>query len=389
MPLPTPKVPLKDHCSLIHDNTLYTYQSNAFQSLELKEGGRWEELPKGVPTTGSACVQGDVDGDAAFIVVGGSTEEEGYKGLQHYSFDSRRWKIDEPVDPVLANRQGHGAAFPKAVHLSCSHMEARRMVTPSRRRRRFYYPQIRLMERKLLALPRRQSSSRKILQYNNTHALMLGGDPANTQLSTFGPDEGWQQLSVSLQRGLKDSSKMQALVLDGNDGSKLLEIFDMSVNPNRIDTLLLQNATASPSHKRSVSYLSSTHHPAKRRKREITLGRSAPPIMPTLAPQEPRTGFSIASDPQTGLMVATGGNSQAPLALFNETGNQWIDPEQFFGSQANNQPSPTESSSSPSATFSSAAAPSATVAAASNANEYVNENIGRSARWCFLGPLSS
>ena len=180
-----------------------------------------------------------------------------------------------------------------------------------------------------------------VLSFNATHALMLGGDPMNTALFTFGPQEGWQQMDVRLQNGLRDSSMVQATILDGNDGSKVLEIFDFSKSPNEISTLLLQNATKTPSTaKRSFSR--SAHHAAKRRKRDSTSG-DRPAYNSTLAPQQTRQGFSLAEDPKTGLTIASGGNSQDPLAIFNQTGNQWIDPNQFFG----NPSAPSSTSSTP------------------------------------------
>lgn len=180
-----------------------------------------------------------------------------------------------------------------------------------------------------------------VLPFNTTHALMLGGDSTNTELFTFGPEEGWQQLNVSLQNGLRDSSMVQATILDGSDGSKVLEIFDFSTSPNQLSTLLLQNATNTPSSSKR-SYSRSAHHPAKRRKRDSTLA-DTPAYNDTLAPQEIRTGYSLAEDSKTGLVVASGGNSQDPLAIFNQTGNQWVDPNQFFG----NEPATSSTSSTP------------------------------------------
>ena len=308
----------------------------------------------GVSTIGSTCVQASVDDQAAFVVVGGSAQQE-YNGLQHYSFQNNAWKSDEPADGVATNRQRHGAAYlqQSSQILTYGGSQENNSTASSQT---FLLSTQSPYDTQAFSSTAPPVSDPLILPYNTTHALMLGGDPANTKLYTFGPQDGWQQHGVSLQNGLKDSSKVQATILNRSDGSKVLEIFDMSATPNQIDTVLLQNATTTSNQKRSSPYRSALHHPAKRRKRDTSMSER-PAYNNTLAPQDSRSGFSLASDSKTGLVIATGGNSQAPLAIFNETGNQWIDPNQFFGSDPDPIPSTSlpPSSSTPTAT----AAPSA------------------------------
>ncbi|KAK4694916.1 hypothetical protein P7C71_g2736, partial [Lecanoromycetidae sp. Uapishka_2] len=337
MPLPTPAVPLKDHCSVIYNDVLYTYQNDAFQSLDLTDGATWKQLPMGVPTSGSTCVQGQVNNDQAFIVVGGTTSTQNYNGLQHYSFSSNQWTSDQPLDGVATERVGHGSAYLQ---------QSSSILVYAGSQDNNYSPssQTFLMQTtppynvQAFSSDATPTTNPLMMPWNSTHALMLGGGATNTALFIFGPQDGWHRLDVSLQNALKDSSKVQASLLTGSDGSKVLEIFDMSTSPNQITTLLLQNATStSPSSKRS--YIPSQHHPSKRRKRDTTLA-SRPAYNSTGAPQDSRDGFSLAQDPKTGLVVASGGDDQVPLAIFNSTGNQWVDPNAFFG----NEPSPTSSS---------------------------------------------
>ncbi|KAL9098115.1 MAG: hypothetical protein Q9163_006163 [Psora crenata] len=348
MPIPQPKVPLKDHCSIIHNNKLYVYQPDAFQALDLRKGGQWTQLPMGVSTTGSVCVQGSVDDQPAFIVVGGSTQEQGYKGLQHYSFSSNSWKSDTPADGVAIHRQGHGAAFLQG---ACQILVygGSQDNGPAPSSQTFVLSTDPPYSTQAFSSTAPPASGPLVLPYNSTHALMLGGDPTNTELYTFSPDGGWRPLGVSLQNGVKGPNSVQATILHGSDGSKILEIFDLSVTPNQITTVLLQNSTGTSDHVRPRSYIPSPHHPAKRRKRETTLA-DRPAYNSTLAPQEPRTGFSLAADPTTGLVVATGGNDQVPLAIFNETGNQWIDPIQFFDGETSPASSTSAAPSTPSPT---------------------------------------
>lgn len=359
MVLPTPPVPLKDHCSIIYNNVLYTYQVDAFQSLDLKVGGTWNKLPMGVPTNGSTCVQGTFDNDNALIIVGGTTSSRIYDGIQHYSFSSQKWRSDKPLDSIATNRVSHGSAY---LQQSSSIL----VYGGSQNDNNAPSSQTFLMQTtspynvqafNSVASP---VANPLMMPWNSTHALMLGGDPNNKKLFTFGPLEGWHQLNVSLPNPLKDSSRVQASILDGSEGSKVLEIFDMSTSPNQISTLLLQNATSS-SHPSQKARSLSPHHPARRRKRETALA-DRPAYNNTLAPQDSRDGFSLASDPKTGLVVSSGGDDQVPLAIFNQTGNQWIDPNSFFGDQPTPTSSPSASSTPPPSAATSAAASSSAAA---------------------------
>ena len=367
MPLPQPPVPLQHQCAIIHNDTLYAYQPNAFQSLDLKEGGTWSQLPTGVSTNGSICVEGTVDGKAALIVVGGSGPSD-YKGLQHYDLTSSQWKSDMTADGVAENRLRHGAAFLQETSEVLVYAGSQDGTTnPSTQT-------FLISTQSPYAVQAFESSAPPVtnpllIPYNTTHALLLGGDPNNKQLWTFGPDQGWQQMnSSSLQSGLKDSSLVQATIMDGSDGSKLLEIFDLSATPNQISTVLLSNATSSSTSNKPRSYDTSVHHPAKRRKRETSLA-SRPAYNSTLAPRQSRAGYSLAQDPQSGLVVAAGGNQQIPVAIFNQTGNQWVDPDKFFG--VTPSPSATPSSSSSPAASSTYTVPPASSSAVAAANSQV------------------
>ena len=369
MVLPTPAVSLKDHCSIIYNNTLYTYQVDAFQSLDLKTGGTWSKLPMGVPTKGSTCVQGTVNNDDAFIIVGGTTSEQNYGGLQHYSFTAQKWQNDIPLDKVAANRVGHGSAY---LHQSSSIL----VYGGSQNGNNAPSSQTFVMQTKppynvqafnSVAPP---VANPLMMPWNSTHALMLGGSSTNTKLFTFGPQDGWRQLNVSLPSAIKDTGKVQAVILDGSDGSKVLQLFDLSTSPNQISPLLLQNATSNGSQSSRRSRSLTPHHPARRRKRESTIA-DRPAYNNTLAPQDRRDGYSLAADPISGLVVGSGGDDQVPLAMFNETGNQWIDPDAFFGNQPTPSPTLSPSSSAPSAPSNTSAA-SAAASSSAAANTHVH-----------------
>ena len=379
MPLPTPPVALKNHCSIIYQNTLYTYQEDAFQSLPLKDGAQWSKLSMGVPTNGSTCVQGTADDQDVLFVVGGSTGSSAndYTGLQRYTFKDKSWETCKPQSNVTQNRLLHGSAFlPSSSSIILYGGSQDGDTTPS--------SQTFMISSKPPYTVQSYSSQAPpvvnplMLPWNASHAVMLGGGPENKELFTFGPGIGWRQLNVSLSAGLPDSSKAQAAIMNADDGGKVLEIFDMSVSPNKLSTLLLQNAT-NPTTSQQPSSFSRTATatasgasssdpvlpkvtivPAKRQKRATSL-EDRPAYNSTLAPQDTRSGFSLAQG-SDGLVVASGGTDQDVLTIFNQTGNQWVDTDQFFGESRpkNLFVTPTASSTLP--VTSSTAQPSTTSA---------------------------
>lgn len=337
MSLPQPPVALKDHCSVIHDDSLYTYQSDAFQALTLKNGGTWSKLPMGVSTTGSTCVTGTMGGEDSLFVIGGSTNgaQENYSGMQRYSFKSKTWETCDAAVNVAKNRVQHGSAFlsqSSSILIYGGSQDGNTNLPSSQTFLVSAAPPYSVQAFSSDAPP---VVGPLMMPYNISHALMLGGNPGNTELFTFGPLDGWKQLPVNLKQGLPNANQVQATIMDGPDGSKLLELFDLHTSPNQISTLLLKQPTATsgpgqPSGTQtSSSSSSSTSGSSRKRKRGTLVDR--PAYNSTLAPQQTRDGFSIAQDPQTGLVVASGGNSQDVLCMFNQTGNQWIDAPQFFG----------------------------------------------------------
>lgn len=371
MPLPTPPVALKDHCSVIYDNTLYTYQADAFQSLPLREGGSWSKLSLGVPTTGSTCVQGKSDGQDVLFIVGGTTKSSAraYSGLQRYNFKDKSWETCKTEGKVAQNRLLHGSTFlEESSSILVYGGSQDGVTTPSSQT--FVISSDPPYTTRALVSEAPPVVKPLMLPWNASHAVMFGGGSQNQQVFTFEPDAGWSKVNVSLPEGLPDSSKVQAAIMPTDDGAKILEIFNMSVSPNDIQLVLLQNATR-PTKSQPSPATASALDPSvistsisgsglpvitivpSSQKRATSLD-DRPPYDKTLAPQEKRDGFSLAQS-SDGLVVASGGNDQTVLSIFNLTGNQWVDTDQFFGAP---KPkvlinAPTSSSTSPAASITS------------------------------------
>lgn len=367
MSAPTPPVQLRDHCSVIYNNTLYTYQVDAFQSLVLQDGAQWSQLPMGIATNGSTCVQGSLNGQDSLYIVGGVTNSstKAYSGLQRFAFGQQKWEECAPTVNVTNNRQYHGSAYlnsSSSILIYAGSQDGNFEPTSQT----FLISTSSPFNVRAFSSDAPPVTNPLMMPWNSSHALMLGGDSQNKKLFTFGPEDGWQQLSVSLSEGLKDSSKVQAIIESGTDGSKVLEIFDTSVSPNQISTLLLQNANTqggaehqSQASNTPTSSSASGQPPTKRRRRDTALA-DRPAYNSTLAPQNVRNGFSLAQDP-TGLVVTSGGDPGNPVAIFNQTANQWIDTTTFFGGLTPNShiQSPTETpGSTPTSSLTSTAASS-------------------------------
>ncbi len=78
MLLPEPAVTLAGGCTIIFNNTLYSYSGAGFQSLGLDEGAVWKKLPSGKSVDGGICV-GSTPKDsstAALFIVGGKSSKQ-------------------------------------------------------------------------------------------------------------------------------------------------------------------------------------------------------------------------------------------------------------------------------------------------------------------------
>ncbi|KAI9778769.1 MAG: hypothetical protein M1816_003905 [Peltula sp. TS41687] len=375
MPPPAPPVPLKDHCSVVFNHTLYVYSPDAFQSISLSEGGQWKRLPHGVSVQGATCVKATPDDNekkAAMFVVGGAANSSSisYPGLQRYIFAEGRWEPVTPVDKVTQNRRNHGAVYLNSSMSILTYAGSQDTADPQASSQTFLISttppySVRSYSSKAPPLVRPL-----MLQWNQSHAVMVGGDKDNRQVFTFSTAAGWEDLGVTLKNGLPDQSKVQAALVQGDDGSKVLESFDLSTSPNTVTRIVLRRngrgEGPSPGEtfvngKPSSERRSTQPPPTKRRKRELSLA-DWPSYNSSLAPKITRSGFSLAETAE-GLVVISGGSPEDPLSIFNVRKNQWLNTSDIWkpeatipSSSAKPTPSPsgTSNSTSPAATSNAA-----------------------------------
>lgn len=338
MPPPAPPVALKDHCSVVHDNVLYVYSPDALQSLPLEKDASWSQEPMGISVTGARCVLGGLDGDRsrpALYVIGGSTNSSSiqYPGLQRYSIQDKKWDNVTPVTPVTQNRKHHGAAFLNAsssilVYAGSqdgdSNPSTQTFVIET-------WPPYNVRSFNSIAPP---VVDPIMLTWGENRAAMVGGSPTNTQVFTFGPDNGWADAGVALTKPLPDRSVAQSALLSLVDESKVLITFDMSQSPNVVTrTVVLNPGSQQAPYGLTVG---DNDEASRLQTRDDVLLSTFPQYNDSLAPETIRTGASLAQGPD-GMVVITGGNDQDPLSIFNALENQWVDTTELLGEGEDSQ----------------------------------------------------
>jgi hypothetical protein len=391
MSVPSPPVPLKNHCSIIENNTLYVYSPDAFQILPLEKGGQWKQQENGVSVTGATCVKGGVDGDSsqpALYVIGGTanSSSSSYPGLQRYSIQDNTWTTITPVVPVTQNRVNHGAAYMNASSAIVVYAGSQ-TGNPDLSTETFLielYPPYRTQS--YSSNGAQPASQPLLLTYSDDHAVMVGGSSTNVNVFTFGPQEGWADLGVALTSPLPGQADAQCALLTLDDGTKILETFYLNQSPNSVTRTVIRNpgnlqasygefvgaATSSSTAPSSTSG-------SKKRKRQ-TYFSNFPTYNASNAPATTRTGFSLAQD-DNGLVAIVGGDTSDSVLLFNQQQNGWLDVAQLLGSQSQSQ----TPLAPPTAT--STKSTSSNTAAAGNGNASSNSPSGQSHSLTLLGAI--
>ncbi|KAL2419748.1 hypothetical protein ABEF95_006711 [Exophiala dermatitidis] len=356
---PKPPVALKNHCSIIHDGTIYVYSPDAFQTLELKEGAQWKKEDNGVSVTGAVCVKGGVDGDnskPALYVVGGAANASSsqYPGLQRYSISDKSWETITPVVAVTQNRQNHGAAYMNSSSSLLVYGGSQNGNTgPSSETFLLeMFPPYRVLAYSSIAPPTKKPV---MLPWTEERTLLVGGSTTNVKVFTFGPANGWQDLGLSLPSPLPDSTVAQSALLTLDDSSKILQTFDLGESPPNVTTNVLLNPGGLPAAfgetaggAATTASPSTTSGASSQAKRAIYLS-NFPTYNDTLAPSATRSGFSL-SQGDNGLIALLGGNDDDPVVFFNQSANSWIDATQILGEQQTPLATPSSTQPSTSAT---------------------------------------
>ncbi|KAH7328648.1 hypothetical protein B0I35DRAFT_403980 [Stachybotrys elegans] len=346
MSIPEPPVSLDNSCTVIHDNTLYSYSPAGFLSLRLNLNAEWEVLPMGETVTGAVCVGTTPPNaaEAAFFLVGGVSESPDYNGLQMFTYATGQWAAIPSAAEVTRNRRYHTAAYIQAnnaIVVYAGTIDG----TPAPSSQTFTIGASAPYEHKgavLGTMAPPPGVSPLLLKWSDADVVLLGGDPANNKVYLFNPNAGWRDFSATLEQPLKDVSSMRAIIVDGADGSKSLIEFDMTASPNTVSRVVIQNAEGGPVFNSPPVERSLPSNPHSLDRRDLTLD-NWPEYNSTLAPTETRSNYAMAQGLDN-MVVFSGGNSEHPLRIYDVEENSWMNEAVIFNDQARLQASSTASS---------------------------------------------
>ncbi|KAL4813714.1 hypothetical protein BDW67DRAFT_103898 [Aspergillus spinulosporus] len=337
---PKPPVKLEGHCSVIHDNTLYTFSSNGFASIPLERNGTWSQLnTDGAELVSDAvCVMGGVDGNenkTALYVVGGTSSKSDPPGLQRFSFEDKTWKTLNVAVDNLANRTGHSAVYLRSISTILSYGGS---TTDGSRPSSETFTVITKPTYSLDSGTGYSSPavSPPLLTWSDDTAVLFGGpntpeEPRFWNSVQEWHDSGYPSLNLTFPTGVK------AALFQTSDENRMVQAFDLNQSPVDVSFRVL-------SPKKSQA--------SKKRKRD-----DSPTYDGTLAPELGERSYSFAQgDQDSPLVVISGGSGTDTLSIFNQTSYSWVNTTQLFYGDKSEQEilgsptSTTPSSSSPTAT---------------------------------------
>ncbi|KAI4763346.1 hypothetical protein E4T52_08053 [Aureobasidium sp. EXF-3400] len=361
MAAPLPEKPLAGHCSVVDNNTLYVLSPDSFQALPLVENATWTSMEMGKAVTGHTCLRAVPTGDesqAALYVIGGTSDDDSYGGLQRYVFSNKSWEtLDLPTED-MKGRTNHGAAYLSDSSSILVYAGSRSGVEFSSQTFVISTQEPFNIESFTSEAP--TVSNPILLPWDESSAVLVGGSKSNTGIWTFSKSSSWTRLETNLTSALPDGAK--GALVTGSDGSKVLTVYDANAAPNTVTQLVLSDADGQPATTgQTVGEQSSQ---SNKRKRDLTL-ENWPTYNSSSAPSVKRSEYSVAQNDQGTLAVISGGNDDTPVNVFNQTSNSWVDNQVLFGGQvpltttsaSSSTTLPTSTSTHASSTSSAAAKP--------------------------------
>jgi hypothetical protein len=355
MGVATPPIDITDHCSSIFNNTLYLFSPAGFQSLSLSVGAKWQVLSPGISVDGGECVNaiGPNESSPALYIVGGraNSTQPNFPGLQRFIYSSQTWETITPQVPVSQNRQNHGAAYLNQTAQIVVYAGSQDPSNNNPSSQTFLIstaPPYNVLSYISVAPP---LTHPMVMPWNASHAVMVGGDDTNKDVYLFSP-AGWSNLGVSLIQPITDEMTMQCTIMTGDDGTKVLETYNLGTSPNTVSQyLLFANGQPAP----SGIMVGRPAKPTRRSRirRQLTVS-SWPAYNASGAATTTRSGFAVAQAPNGIAVISGGGPANDPIEIFQERQNNWVDVNSVFGNQVAVTPSPT-AVAKPSSTSSAAA----------------------------------
>jgi hypothetical protein len=331
----------------------------------------------GVPVAGGVCVKSTPQNNtsaAALYIVGGTSNSSDYQGLQRYTFAAGKWETIKPTVAVTQNRLWHNAVYLNASDsiLVYAGSQDGSMYPSSQTFTIQASAPYTVLAYEAVAPP---AISPLLMQWSESKAIYIGGSDTNKKAMIFSPSESWFDSNATLAAPLYSTSSIKAVVINGDDGSKNLYTFDMTVSPNGVNRTILIDADGNPV-QNAAPIVEARDLDTELNERSTQLTERGnltvadwPAYNDTFAPDSTRTAYTICTD-QSGLVVIAGGNEEDVLCLFKARDNCWANTTSVLGSKAATvQGLGTTSSTAASATSATSTAKSTpTSAAATNAS---------------------
>lgn len=365
MSIPKPPINLDGHCSVLHDDVLYVFTPEAFLSLPLKRDAEWSKLPMGVSVVGAACTKGAVGGDPknqAFYVVGGTSDKADYRGLQRFSFVDKKWEPVSTVTQDIKNRVKHDAIYiPSEASILVYAGTTNGDPNPSTQTFLIGLdPPYNVRSFNSYVPPAIYPT---LLPWGNDSAVMLGGSPGNTKVYAF-TNNAWKDTGATLAKPFPEEPQAKAAMVIGDDGSRILEIFDLGQSPNTVSRHVLLRADGTPAPANEEVGAANPKKSSRRRKRGVSIS-DYPGYDNSNAPTTKRSQSSLAQD-GNGKVVISGGSDDEPLSIFDQSSNSWVDTQQLFVGEKPDSVSSSTTSSSSTSSSSTTSSDSPTSSVASN-----------------------
>lgn len=349
----------------------------------MEEQAEWKELENGVAVKGGVCVKGGLDGDntkRALYVIGGSANSSNadYTGLQRFSFENKEWETIQPVTEVIKDRTRHGANYISRDNIIVIYGGSTVPGYDGLSSETFTFdlkPPYTINAFNSKAPP---ASKPFVLPWGEDSVLMVGGSDTNKQVFTFNPGGGWVDLGMELPQTLPEASVAQAVTFDLQDGSKILQTFDLGQSPVSVTTNVLLNPGYQLANGQLLGANDSPPSDGAFVRRQFL--SNYPSYNDSSIPDTTRSDFSIAQG-DSGLVAFVGGDENSTVTFFDQAENSWVPAVRVLGEPAQEvlQPSATSSSSTSST-------PSATAPPASTSSEAASSGGGgRNKTWTILG----
>jgi len=266
-------------------------------------------------------------GAAALYIIGGTSNSSDYKGLQRYTFADSKWETLKPNVPVTQDRLYHNAVYLNSSD-SILVFAGTQDGTKQPSTQTFTIKVSEPYDVAAYSATVPPGISPLLMQWTESQALYIGGSETNTKAMLFSPSKGWEDSKATLATPFYNSSAIKSIVINGDDSSKSIYTFDMSVSPNVVNRTVLVDADGNPVQNAKPAVSKTVQRGLEERsaglvKRENLTVADWPAYNNTLVPKSTRKSWSVANDPN-GLVVISGGNEQDVLCMFKARENTWV-----------------------------------------------------------------